>query len=242
MFSSGGRVFSRIRNQTPFESEWLHSFLVNPPATEIEVRPSCLPRPSELRGNVRGVEGTEPLVSRSVQHCVGWLDHTNSGPSQPGERPQNAPARRPRRQSYDRRGQPPLPLGRGPHGRRGQRATRVTSLAITALSADRRFSPYLYPSGTRDRRSPSILWPVGYPKSLWKTPKRPLSPSRGRQALRTPERYAFQSATSRYRRSNRPVRRCAASIWVADLVSRLTVWCLLPSLSRPAPCGVEHRG
>ena len=42
----------------------------------------------------------------------------------------------------------------------------VSSLPIAALSADRSFSPYPYPSGTRDRRSWPILRPVGYPKRL----------------------------------------------------------------------------
>ena len=55
----------------------------------------------------------------------------------------------------------------------------VTSLAIAALPADRRFSPYLYPSGSRDRRSWAILEPVDYPKCLRAAPKRPLSRSQG---------------------------------------------------------------
>ena len=54
-----------------------------------------------------------------------------------------------------------------------------TSLPPAALSADRRFWPYLYPSGTRDRRSWAILEPVDYPKRLRSAAKRPLSRSQG---------------------------------------------------------------
>ena len=52
----------------------------------------------------------------------------------------------------------------------------VISPGDSALSAERWFSPYLYPSGTRDRRSWALLQPVGYPKPLQKPPKRASEP------------------------------------------------------------------
>ncbi len=72
------------------------------------------------------------------------------------------------------------PASRSPVSRTA-RATgdTVTSFAIAVLSADRRFSPYLYPSGTRDCRSWAILEPVDYPKCLRSAPKRPRSRSQG---------------------------------------------------------------
>ena len=129
-----------------------------------------------------GFEGgrSHPRQSANVLHRVCWLAHNNSGPSQPGERPRNAPARRPRRRSPDRRGQAPPPPGRGPHGRRGgKRPPHPRRRRRRSLLLGRRFSPYLYPSGTRDRRSGAIPAPVGTPKLLERARKRPLSRSRG---------------------------------------------------------------
>ena len=100
-----------------------------------------------------GVEGAEPPASPAVIPGVGWLGPPNSGPSQPGGRPRNAPASRPRRRWPGRRGQALRPLGCRPHGRRARRATRHF-LATAAHPAAHRFPPYPVPLG--DPRS-SIL-------------------------------------------------------------------------------------
>ena len=125
-----------------------------------------------------GFEGAESLASLAVIPWVCWLDHTNSGPSQPGERPQTL-----RRAA--RNGGSPTVAGKLPgllvDGLTdGESESDPGTLGDGgALSREAEFRPTATPSGTRDRRSEAILWPVYYPKCFRAAPKRPLSRSRG---------------------------------------------------------------
>ena len=149
------------------------------PQTDARSRRFCgAPRASA--GPVGGRGGGAPRQSANVLHRVGWLTTSN------GRKPALGGAAETASQSTVRSSVHRAVAGKlsGLSVASLQRTARatgdpVTSLAIAALSADRRFSPYPYPSGTRDRRSEAILAPVDYPKCLRAGPKRPLSRSRG---------------------------------------------------------------
>ncbi len=108
---------------------------------------------------------------------VSWLDHTNSSPSQPGERPRDAPQHRARRRPPGRRGASPRPLGRTSPGHGGRRRPRRSVRRRRSLPLDR-VSTLPLPLGHR-RSSLS-----GDPTARWFLETPPSRPENGFGARR----------------------------------------------------------
>ena len=128
-----------------------------------------------------GFEGAEPLASPFVPTRGSLLSHNRVAQASPVE-PPKTPLRAPPGTALTGPSQTgSLPSCSPAHGRRRRRADSVTSLAMAALSADRRFSPYPLPLGNPQIvRSWAILRrPVGYPKHLRAAPKRATEPVAG---------------------------------------------------------------
>ena len=148
---------------------WPPECSARPEAGELPNRERC--RSGGVSGGSKG-GGSTPRQSANVLHRVCWLAHNNSGPSQPGERPRNAPARRPRRRSPDRSGQAPPPPGRGPHGTARWKAT-TSSPPTTALPPAR---PPVF----------ALPLPLGNPRSsIWSDPSARRYPETPRKSPET---------------------------------------------------------
>ena len=145
-----------------------------PMAGRLPNRERC--RSGGFPGDRRGAAAPLARARMFYIACAGLTTITVVQASRANAR-KSAPTRGPRRQSSDRRGLPPPPPGRGPHGRRGgRRPPHPRRRRRRSLPLDRRVSPYLYPSGTRDRRLEAILWPVYAPKLVERARKRTSEP------------------------------------------------------------------
>ena len=109
------------------------------------------PLPASL-GDARSVATGSMLASATIG--VAQASAADARESHPPHRREQRPP--------GRRGRALRPHDRRPHGRRG---TPPRALPPSAPDHAARFSPYPYPSETRDRRSWAILKPVEYPKS-----------------------------------------------------------------------------
>ena len=137
-------------------------------------RDPCAPR----RGAVGGRGGGAPRQSANVQHRVCWLTDLKEV-SQPSAKPPKPPLRARSGATSTGPSRASSPASRSPVSRTAGATGDPRHLPGESGALCRPpFSPYLYPSGTRDRRSEAILAPVDYPKRLRAAPKRPLSRSR----------------------------------------------------------------
>ena len=128
-----------------------------------------------------GIEGgrSTPRQSANVLHRVGWLTDLKSVQPALGGAAETA-SQSTVRSSVHRAvaGKLLRLLVEGLTDGEGDGRPRHLPAASGALCRPP-FSPYPYPSGTRDRRLEAIPAPVDYPKCLQPAPKRPLSRSRG---------------------------------------------------------------
>ena len=175
-------------------------------------------------GPILGVEGAEPLASPCVLPRVGWLVHLTVAQASLAATLKTLPARRLRRRWAGPSRQAPRPLCRQPHRRRG----RTADPSLRGVGGALPLGPVsTLPVPLGNPRSSILGHPTArtIPETPRKSPETASEPvaercgTRGQVSMPAsrPSRYRAQSSMSRRRRSNRSVRRYAASMGLRTL-------------------------